>query len=349
MFLKIKTLENILNTIKNSYSGYARYLWHAIKNPSWDNYFYWLLAVSFLFLALEWANPWRKSQPRFRKDFWLDFFYLFFNFFLFSLVIYAALSRVVVNFFNDTFYQIFNTDLTSFNPLAGAPLWVILLTGFIIRDFIQWWIHRLLHKMPFLWKFHQVHHSVEQMGFAAHLRFHWMETIVYRTIEYLPLALLGIGLYDFFIIHLFTLAFGHYNHANISIPGKFVGLFLGVLIGTAVVTSSFDITLLKDANLFTTLFTFILICLAGYYVLGPRVKYIFNSPEMHIWHHGFDMPEDKPNGINFGLTLAIWDYLFKTSYMPYNGRDLRLGFPGIEKFPQHFSGQLFHGIFKQKN
>jgi sterol desaturase/sphingolipid hydroxylase (fatty acid hydroxylase superfamily) len=202
-------LENLLHTIKNSYTGYARYLWHAINNPSWDNYFYWLLAVSFLFLALEWASPWRKSQARFRKDFWLDFFYLFFNFFLFSLVIYAALSRVVVNFFNDAFYQIFNVELTSFNPLIGAPLWFILLLGFIIRDFIQWWIHRLLHKVPFLWKFHQVHHSVEQMGFAAHLRFHWMETIVYRTIEYLPLALLGIGLYDFFIIHLFTLAYGH--------------------------------------------------------------------------------------------------------------------------------------------
>lgn len=342
-------MENLLYTIKNSYIGYARYLWHAINNPSWDNYFYWLLAVSFLFLILEWASPWRKSQPRFRKDFWLDFFYLFFNFFLFSLVIYAALSRVVVNFFNDVFYQIFNVELTSFNPLVGAPLWFILLVGFIIRDFIQWWIHRLLHKVPFLWKFHQVHHSVEQMGFAAHLRFHWMETIIYRTIEYLPLALLGIGLYDFFIIHLFTLAYGHYNHANISIPGKFVGLILAALIGTAIVTSSFDITILKDANVFTSISTFILICLAGYYVLGPRVKYIFNSPEMHIWHHGFDTPEDKPNGINFGLTLAIWDYLFKTNYMPYNGRDLKLGFPGIEKFPQHFSGQFFHGFFRQKN
>ena len=72
-------MENLLHTIKNSYTGYARYLWHAINNPSWDNYFYWLLAVSFLFLALEWISPWRKNQARFRKDFWLDFFYLFFN------------------------------------------------------------------------------------------------------------------------------------------------------------------------------------------------------------------------------------------------------------------------------
>ena len=84
-------MENILHTIKNSYTGYARYLWHAINNPSWDNYFYWLLAVSFLFLALEWANPWRKSQSRFRKDFWLDAFYMYFNFFIFR-------HRKIINF-----------------------------------------------------------------------------------------------------------------------------------------------------------------------------------------------------------------------------------------------------------
>ena len=48
-----------------------------------------------------------------------------------------------------------------------------------------------------------MHHSVEEMGFAAHLRYHWMENIVYRTLEYIPLALLGIGLYDFFIIHIY--------------------------------------------------------------------------------------------------------------------------------------------------
>ncbi len=30
--------------------------------------------------------------------------------------------------------------------------------------------HLLGHKVPILWEFHKVHHSVEQMGFAAHLR-----------------------------------------------------------------------------------------------------------------------------------------------------------------------------------
>lgn len=103
MFDKEKTLEVFFDTIVNSYKSYARYLWHEVKNPSWDNYFYWLIFVSLVFLFLEWSNPWRKNQPKFRKDFWLDIFYLFFNFFLFSLIIYAALSRVVVNVVNDIF------------------------------------------------------------------------------------------------------------------------------------------------------------------------------------------------------------------------------------------------------
>lgn len=341
-------MEDLLNTILSSYKSYARYLWSELKNPSWDNYFYWLLFVSSVFLILEWTNPWRKTQAKFRKDFWLDLFYIFFNFFLFSLIVYAALSRIVVNFVNDSFYQLFHLDLTKINPLYGAPLWVVLMIGFIVRDFIQWWVHRLLHKVPFLWKFHQVHHSVEQMGFAAHLRFHWMETVVYRTIEYLPLAFLGIGLYDFFIIHIFTLSFGHYNHSNLSIPGKWVGLMIGGLLGIAVISSSFDIMLLKNAPLEFSLFTFILFCFIGYYILGPNVKYIFNSPEMHIWHHGYENPPDRPDGINFGLTLSIWDYLFKTAYIPHNGRDLKLGFPGVENFPNRFWGQVIHGLVRKK-
>ena len=68
------------------YTNYANYLWGEISNPGFDNYFYWLLFISAFFFLLEILNPWRKNQATFRKDFWLDFFYMFFNFFLFSLI-----------------------------------------------------------------------------------------------------------------------------------------------------------------------------------------------------------------------------------------------------------------------
>ena len=65
---------------------------------------------------------------------------------------------------------------------------------------------------------------------------------------------------------------------------------------------------------------------------------------MHIWHHARDLPEDRPYGMNFGLTLSLWDYLFGTAYIPKDGRDIELGFPRVEEFPSTFVGQNLHGF-----
>ncbi len=326
------------------YINYANYLWYEITHPSWHNYFYWLILVSLFFFGLEILAPWRKQQAVFRKDFWLDVFYMFFNFFLFSLIIYNAASDVVVNLFNDGIIALTGWDMQAANPLRQFPLWAILLIGFVVRDFVQWWVHRLLHRVEWLWRFHKVHHSVEQMGFAAHLRYHWMENVVYRSLEYIPLALLGIGLYDFFIIHIFTLAVGHFNHSNITVSGKVKGAVLGALLGLVVATGTADIDLLEEPTLLIQLLTIIGGAGIGAFVLGPAMKFLFNSPEMHIWHHAHDLPDSHRYGVNFGLSLAIWDYLFGTAYIPYNGRDIRLGFPGVEHFPATFGAQFVQGI-----
>ena len=300
--------------------------------------------MSAFFFGLEIIKPWRENQPLFRKDFWLDFFYMFFNFFLFSLVIYNAASDVVVNIFNSAIKSVFNFDLQASNPLQTWPLWAVLLIGFLVRDFVQWWVHRLLHRVEWLWQFHKVHHSVEEMGFAAHLRYHWMETIVYRSIEYIPLALLGIGLYDFFIIHIFTLSIGHYNHSNITVSGKVSGGVLGFLVGMMMVFGVADINFLADASWLVKIAVWAGTTLIGAYVLGPFMKKLFNSPEMHIWHHAYELPENRKYGINFGISLAIWDYIFGTAEIPHDGRDIRLGFPGDENFPHDFKNQALYGI-----
>ena len=340
-------MEYYWNLFINGYKGYFNYLWSDITNPSWHSYFYWLIIVSLAFFVLEVVLPWRKKQPIPRKDFWLDTFYMFFNFFLFSLIIYNAASEVVVNLFNDGILAATGINLQALNPMKTWPLWAILLVGMLVRDFVQWWIHRLLHKSDFLWEFHKVHHSVEEMGFAAQLRYHWMENIVYRSLEYIPLALMGIGLYDFFIIHIFALAWGHYNHANITVSGRLTGGIVGGLIGILVANSLIDIHILENPTLITQLFTMGICIAVGAFLMGPFMKMIFNSPEMHIWHHSYHLPSDRRDGINFGLTLAIWDYLFDTAYVPHNGREIKLGFQGMEQFPTDFIGQNLNGI-KQK-
>ena len=339
-------MSKILSIFINGFGGYASYLWNEVTNPSWHNYFYWLLLVSAFFFGLEIIKPWRKNQPILRKDFWLDFFYMFFNFFLFSLIIYNAASDVIVHLFNDIILSLSGFDLQKSNPLNIMPVWSVFLIGFVVRDFVQWWTHRLLHRFEWLWQFHKVHHSVEEMGFAAHLRYHWMETVVYRTIEYIPLALLGIGLYDFFIIHIFTLAVGHYNHSNFHVSGRITGMILGGLIGTAAYLNVADISFLTDFSVQSKLLFVLGLVMFGGFVLGPVMKLIFNSPEMHIWHHVYELPKDRHYGINFGITLAVWDYIFGTAVIPADGRDIKLGFPGVESFPKDFIGQSFYGIKK---
>ena len=330
----------MLDLIKNAYSGYAGYLWKELTfqiSPWWHNYFFWLMLLSAFFFVLEILRPWRTEQPRFRKDFWLDFFYMFFNFFIFSLIIFNAASTVVVTAFNDAIIGISGFDLQASNPMQQIPFWAILVIGFIISDFIQWNIHRLLHYVPWLWNFHKVHHSIEQMGFAGHLRYHWMENVVYKTIQYIPLALLGIGLYDFFIIHIFSLAVGHYNHSNIHIrewiKGLVIGGLIGAFVGWTILALAWPLALLAVS----------IGAIIGY-LAHPIIKYIFNSPEMHLYHHAYDLPEGHRYGINFGLTLSVWDYIFGSSHVPEEGGQIKLGFPGVEDFPDDFVGQQTYGV-----
>lgn len=279
---------DFLDYIIQLYTGYAKYLWSTISNPfKMDNYFYYLIYVSLAVWILEIALPWRKNQRIIRKDFWVDAFYMFFNFYIFNLIIFIALSSVSERFFGD-FVELIPLPRKGIIDISGLSLWIQFPIFFLLADFVQWLIHVLLHKSPWLWKFHKVHHSVTEMGFAAHLRYHWMETIVYKTGLYIVMAwFLGFQLEYVFFLHAFTILVGHLNHANVG------------------------------------------------WSYGP-LKYIFNNPKMHIWHHAKQLPKDHPNGMNYGITLSIWDYLFGTSYIPYDGRDIELGFDDIENYPKDF-------------
>jgi len=206
--------QESLKIVRDAYFGYAQYLWKEISTPGWNNYFYWLCGISLFFFGMEIFRPWREKQSKFRKDFWLDAFYMFFNFFLFSLIVYKAASELVVKWFHELLGLLGITNLVALE-VGNWPVWGQLLVLFVVRDFIHWNVHRLLHRVPWLWNFHKVHHSVEEMGFAAHLRYHWMENVVYKTLEYLPLALIGFGINEFIIVHLFTGIVGHFNHSNL--------------------------------------------------------------------------------------------------------------------------------------
>jgi len=294
-------MDKYIDIIKNSYTGYWNYIKQSVlMELNWENYFYGLIIISLIVWALEIVFPWRKNQPLFRKDFWLDTFYMFFNFFLLNLIVLIALSNTAEQLFNDILGLV-GLSVASFQlfDINTFPYWARITVFFIIIDFVQWFTHTLLHRYEFLWNFHKVHHSVKQMGFAAHLRYHWMEPVVYNSMKYIPLAIMGgFTAQDVAIVHFFNITIGHLNHANINWDYGWL-------------------------------------------------KYILNNPRMHIWHHAKELPPERRMGVNFGITLSIWDYVFKINYIPYNGRDIELGFDGDEKFPKDFIHQELYPIGKK--
>lgn len=281
----------------NGFFGTIRWTWKSIlfDVPWYNNYFWGLILISLLVWGLEILFPWRKEQSVFRKDFWLDAFYMFFNFFIFAIVI-SGVYKVLGVFFNDV--GITSKTLTIVD-IAHWPQWVQLLVFFVVLDFVQWFTHVLLHKYPVLWEFHKVHHSVKEMGFAAHLRFHWMENIFYKPLKTIGVMVLGgFEPEQAYIVHFAAIAIGHFNHSNIKIT------------------------------------------------YGP-LKYLLNNPVMHLYHHAYTIPEGS-YGVNFGISLSVWDYLFKTNYIPESEGKIELGFPGDEELPKSFWGQLVYGFKKPK-
>ncbi len=285
---------NYIDIIVNSYKNFAGYVWRELTfqtDPWYINYFYYLILLSLIVWGLEIMFPWRKHQSKFRKDFWLDAFYMFFNFYIFKLVIFIAFANVTATFFEGLGIK----SIALFDASGWSP-WLQFAVFFIALDFVQWFTHVMLHKFDFLWQFHKVHHSVEEMGFAAHLRYHWMENVFYTPMKYIMVILIGnFNPENAYIIYYISIAIGHLNHANINLS------------------------------------------------YGP-LKYILNNPAMHIWHHAYSLPENRRKGVNFGISLSLWDYIFGTSYIPENGRDIRIGFEGIEKFPKDFVHQNLYGF-----
>jgi len=292
-------MEKYLSTFTEAFLGTIDWTLDSIlfNVPWYNNYFWGLIVISLVVWVLEMIFPWRKNQSIIRKDFWLDGFYMFFNFFIFSIII-SGFYNVLELLFSEIGITYKSIDILN---ISHWELWQQLLVFFVILDFVQWLTHVLLHKFEFLWRFHKVHHSVKEMGFAAHLRYHWMENLLYKPLKTFGVMLIGgFEPEQAYIVHFIAISIGHLNHANIKITW------------------------------------------------GP-FKYILNNSVMHLYHHIKVLPEGKPQGINFGISLSIWDYIFKTNYVPEESGTIELGFPDEESFPKGFIGQLFTGFRKEKN
>lgn len=112
-------------------------------------------------------------------------------------------------------YQIINTELQ--NRIAQQPILLQLIEVILIADIGYYIAHRLLHEVPFLWRFHAIHHSIEYLDWLATVRVHPGDQVFTKLFQMVPVYLLGFSAKTLGIYALFSAAIAFYIHANIRL------------------------------------------------------------------------------------------------------------------------------------
>ena len=211
-----------------------------------------IFITALVFLPLERLFA-MHPQKVFRRAWGNDLIFLLFNAMLTKLGLLAVIIAII--------FAAAEIVPASFQTLVGGlPYWVQIPAVIVLSDLGFYWTHRMFHAVPWLWRFHSIHHSIEELDWLAGTRVHPVDQILTKGVSLVPVFALGfsewaIGVYALLyqwqsvLIHSnvrikfgplrFLLAspeFHHWHHSNHreARDSNFAGQlpFLDILFGT---------------------------------------------------------------------------------------------------------------------
>ena len=239
-----------------------------------------LLALIWLCIA-ERASAKTAIKKIFDKNVWLstsslaDFKIILVNRVVMSGTAAALISQITISTF---LYKLLHGQ-TLIEPLAlhftsaGTVAALFTVFFFVIDDFSRFYVHRLMHRIPVLWAFHQVHHSAETMTPFTIFRTHPIEGLIFA---------LRTSIVQGIVISIFLFLFGS-KVDLITVFGASAGVVIFHSLGSNLRHSHIKIRYPRAIELF------------------------FISPGQHQIHHS---TEKRHFDKNFGVALAVWDFIF---------------------------------------
>jgi sterol desaturase/sphingolipid hydroxylase (fatty acid hydroxylase superfamily) len=170
-----------------------------------------LLGSTVIFAAIEKLFPLYKGQLIFRKEWQTDLVHFAVNHFI------VGLALLTVNFAIHRLFGWMANDAIR-GAVQGLHFIPQLLLCILAADLVQYWTHRAYHEIPFLWRFHAVHHSAKTMDWLAGSRQHILELIVTRVGVLGMLYVLG---FEKQVMDMYIVIVGFqavFNHANVHLP-----------------------------------------------------------------------------------------------------------------------------------
>ena len=166
-----------------------------------------LLVLGLLFIPMERLWPLR-DQPVFRKGWQTDLTHFFANHVGVQLLAFFSIVPVQLFF-------AWAVDNPLQRAIASQPLWLQFIEILFVVELASYWAHRAFHTVPLLWRFHSIHHSIEQMDWLAGSRLHVVDVIVTRFCGFLPIFLLGFSSPAVYAYLTFVSFHAVYIHANV--------------------------------------------------------------------------------------------------------------------------------------
>jgi sterol desaturase/sphingolipid hydroxylase (fatty acid hydroxylase superfamily) len=166
-----------------------------------------ILVIALIFIPLEMLLPIRRDQRCFRRHWFNDIIYMFANGILVQFGLILLIVAVVT----------WGGPVEPNGFVAHQPLWLQVIAAYVIADAGVYAAHRSFHAVPWLWRFHSVHHSIEELDWLATHRVHAADQIILAAAVYLPLFLLGFSVEAIAIHALIYTGQSYLLHSNVRI------------------------------------------------------------------------------------------------------------------------------------
>jgi sterol desaturase/sphingolipid hydroxylase (fatty acid hydroxylase superfamily) len=191
----------------------------AVDQVSWHIGLDWmlldLLLMTIIFIPLELFFPKNLEQTKFHEEWRTD-------------LMYFAISHLAIQFFGIItqkpavlFFGWIGMDKVHV-WVQSLPFIPALLLAFFSTDLFQYWAHRFFHTRVYLWRFHSIHHSTQNMDWLAGSRTHFIDIFFTRAMTFIPLYVLGFSTTVFNVYIIFIAIHAVLIHANTRINFGFL-------------------------------------------------------------------------------------------------------------------------------
>jgi sterol desaturase/sphingolipid hydroxylase (fatty acid hydroxylase superfamily) len=169
-----------------------------------------ILVICLVFVPLERLFALHPEQKIFRRSWANDLIFLLVN----GLVTKLGLLAVIAV---SAFAAASIVPASIQTTVGGLPYWVQIPLAIVLSDLGLYWTHRMCHAVPWLWRFHAVHHSIEELDWLATTRVHPVDQILTKGVSLVPVVVFGFSEWTIGVYALISQWQAVLIHANVRI------------------------------------------------------------------------------------------------------------------------------------